>query len=369
MERNWIIWELEIHAVSETLIKFRAFLQGMVCVIHTDHLNNVTMVTPMKPTSGPKILRKLVFINSFVKAIWEFTPGVLNRFGDAMSRNPPDRDAARQISEELEETPLSLAEAFKQANTVMRSSVAGDAGHWMTAGEQAALYSTIRRQPLHVQAPGLALDADAGGVTYQVNAVVGISLGLGECDEHDPPLRYGGGEVTLRVTELLYGEFGEGLEWYTAPEINKKNRGELQLRDGYLRICRALQRSEAEALVLYEEASYCWLLALDGNWRAKTYALRRAQDAHALEMVLVVGAPLQLFVVSRVDAVIVGPQAVAPRVLVPPVLVLRVDSLPVPVELLLVGVRRQPDVRVVGVAGPVLEVLERVRHVKPVRLP
>ena len=61
------------------------------------------------------MLRLILWIESHIKAIWRFLPGIMNPVGDGCSRNPPDRDKVRAETEGKDTMPTTLAEAFEQA--------------------------------------------------------------------------------------------------------------------------------------------------------------------------------------------------------------------------------------------------------------
>ena len=69
----------------------------MVCILHTDHLNSTIMSAILKQPE--KVLRLILWIESHIKAIWRFLPGIMNPVGDGCSRNPLDRDKVRAETE------------------------------------------------------------------------------------------------------------------------------------------------------------------------------------------------------------------------------------------------------------------------------
>ena len=108
-QQSWPTCERELLAVLACLLHFRTIVAGMPVVIHTDHLNNT--ILGEKLGSPDKILRMLLKIDGLVQPRWVFAPGV-TQIGDGISRNPPDRDAARISAEEKDHMPKTLSEAF-----------------------------------------------------------------------------------------------------------------------------------------------------------------------------------------------------------------------------------------------------------------
>ena len=111
-QQSWPTWERELLAVLLCLLHFRTVVAGQDVVIHTDHLNNTVLGERL--TSPDKILRMLLKIEGLVKPRWVFAPGS-TQCGDGISRNPPDRDEAREKSEGKAHMPSTLADAFSIA--------------------------------------------------------------------------------------------------------------------------------------------------------------------------------------------------------------------------------------------------------------
>ena len=93
-------------------MRFCAVVKGSEVVIHTDHLNNTALGANL--TSPDKIHRMLLKIEGLIEPIWVYAPAN-TQGGDGFSRNPIDRDTAREEAEEKAHMPKTLAEAFAAA--------------------------------------------------------------------------------------------------------------------------------------------------------------------------------------------------------------------------------------------------------------
>ena len=89
---------------------FRSVVAGSEVIIHTDHLNNTVLNLAL--SHPDKILRMLLKVEALIVPRWVFAPG-RGQLADGFSRNPEERDKVRQESENKEDMPKTLAEAFE----------------------------------------------------------------------------------------------------------------------------------------------------------------------------------------------------------------------------------------------------------------
>ena len=111
-EIKWTVWEKELKASQILIHTFLSIVGDFWCILHTDHLNNLTMSAGLR--FPEKVLRVLQDIETRVCAIWSFMPGATNFCGDGLSRNCKERDHLRDSLAAYAELPKSLGEAFGQ---------------------------------------------------------------------------------------------------------------------------------------------------------------------------------------------------------------------------------------------------------------
>jgi hypothetical protein len=92
---NWTTWEQELFTIKEFSWVWSTMVSGMWCVVVPDCLNNLTIMSNAPIRNPGKILRWFEEILGRMHTVWAFGPGVVNRVGDFLSRNPRDREAVR----------------------------------------------------------------------------------------------------------------------------------------------------------------------------------------------------------------------------------------------------------------------------------
>ena len=106
------MWEKELKAIQMLIHTFLSIVGGFWWILHTDHLNNLTMSEGLR--FPEKVLRVLQDIETRVCAIWSFLPGAANFCGDGLSRNCKERDHLRDSLATYADLPQTLGEAFEQ---------------------------------------------------------------------------------------------------------------------------------------------------------------------------------------------------------------------------------------------------------------
>ena len=98
-------WEQELFAIKEFTWVWSTLVSGMHGIVVPDCLNNLTIMSNAPIRNPDKILRWFEEILGRLHTSWAFGPGVVNKLGDFLSRNPWDRDLVRGPDpEEQEET-------------------------------------------------------------------------------------------------------------------------------------------------------------------------------------------------------------------------------------------------------------------------
>ena len=82
---GWSTWEQELFAVRESTWTWGSWMTGCYVHIFPDHLNNLVVSSGETLRQPHKISRWLEDIESRVKALWSFNPGLANRVGDGCS--------------------------------------------------------------------------------------------------------------------------------------------------------------------------------------------------------------------------------------------------------------------------------------------
>jgi len=282
-QQNWPTWERELLAVLLCLLHFRTIVAGQEVVIHTDHLNNTVLGENL--TSPDKILRMLLKIEGLVRPRWVFAPGS-TQFGDGLSRNPEDRETAREQAEGKQHMPKTLAEAFSAcAGTTLVGKPIEDDTELYTQQFQSkvvtaapALMGWFKRG-----APGSVL-ARAGRTSPQETPAVFLPSIVGHAQPLDQFDNYTllGKElfikaaITLQPPLILPTLGRKWLEEFVSPPRNKAVQRKMRfaLLDGVLCLLRAIVTISVTAAFGHGEGALVLMATLSSEVRAAAYSER-----------------------------------------------------------------------------------------------